>query len=361
MLSLFDDAMGKLDHYLTASGQYENTLVVFLSDNGGYALIEKYNAGMRGGKSRLYEGGHRVPCFIRWATGGIGGKERSRDVSGLTQVQDLCPTILGLTNSKPLNQSPMNGIDLSGPLRGTATVPDRTLIVQYGVPEAFRMTCVMQGPWRLLTDIKGTAQGAPELYRLDQDPQQTNNLIEVEREKAAKLRLAYDEWWNSVEPATQERVRVHIGTSAQPVVQLSCSEWRENALSSIEKMRQGVKRRGVWDVDFRTEGQYRIGLRRWPHDAGLRLTEGAPAWYPRDQGTPDHIGYAPGNALPIAWAELRIGEQTVRHPIDPTKEDVEFQLHLPSGKLSLEGVFFDTENRLLCGAYFATVEKLDKP
>ncbi len=101
---------------------------------------------MRGGKSRLYEGGHRVPCFVRWPDGNIGGLDGGKDLSGLTQVQDLCPTILGLTNSPPINDTVVDGIDLSRALRGVETVPDRTLIVQYGLPEAFRMTCVMQVP-----------------------------------------------------------------------------------------------------------------------------------------------------------------------------------------------------------------------
>ena len=80
------------------------------------------------------------------------------------------------TNSPPINDTVVNGIDLSRSLRGVETVPDRTLIVQYGLPEAFRMTCVMQGPWRLLSDIKGTAKGGLELYRIDKDPMQESNV-----------------------------------------------------------------------------------------------------------------------------------------------------------------------------------------
>ncbi len=360
MLSHFDDAMGKLENYLHASAQHNNTLLIFLSDNGGYALVGKYNAGMRGGKSRMYEGGHRVPCFLRWPDGNIGGLDRGNDVVGLTQVQDLCPTILSLTNTPPIDDTPMNGIDLSSQLRGIETVPDRTLIVQYGTPEAFRMTCVMQGPWRLLSDIKGTAQGGLELYRIDEDPMEASNLINVEIEKAAELQQEYHQWWQSVEPITRQRSNIHIGSPSQQIVQLTCAEWKENALSSVAKMRQGVKRRGVWDLDVQTAGQYRIKLRRWPHDAGLKLTEAASAWTPRDMETPDHIGYGPGMALPISFSELKLGDYKQRIAIDPTKEHAEFILRLERGATTLEGLFYNAQNQLLCGAFYATVELLNE-
>lgn len=358
MLNHFDDAMGKLENYLIASGQHNNTLIIFLSDNGGYALVGKYNAGMRGGKSRLYEGGHRVPCFLRWPDGNIGGLDGGKDLSGLTQVQDLCPTILSLTNSSPINDTVVDGIDLSRALRGAETVPDRTLIVQYGLPEAFRMTCVMQGPWRLLSDIKGTAKGDLELYRVDRDPMQESNLIHVEKEKAAELQQAYDRWWQANEPTTHQRAKIHIGSPTQSIVQLTCAEWRENALSSVEKMRQGVKRRGMWDLEVQTEGLYRVKLRRWPHDSGLKLTEAALAWAPRDMETPDHIGYGPGIGLPISTSELRLGEHKESVVIDPEMDHAEFILRLERGATTLEGLFYNAKNQILCGAFYATVEFL---
>ncbi len=97
---------------------------------------------------------------------------------------------------------------------------------------------------------------------------QESNLIQVETEKAAELQQAYDRWWQAVEPTTHQRSKIHIGSPTQSIVQLTCAEWRENALSSVEKKRQGVKRRGMWDLEVQTEGLYKVKLRRWPHDAG---------------------------------------------------------------------------------------------
>ena len=63
---------------------------------------------------------------------------------GLTQVQDLLPTLLELSGVAPIAQAKFDGISLVSALHGEAPVPERTLIVQYGIPEPFRMTCVMR-------------------------------------------------------------------------------------------------------------------------------------------------------------------------------------------------------------------------
>lgn len=67
-----DDNVGRLDAFLAESGLRENTIVTFLTDNGSTMGQDYFNAGMRGKKTQLWEGGHRVPCFIRWPAGDIG-------------------------------------------------------------------------------------------------------------------------------------------------------------------------------------------------------------------------------------------------------------------------------------------------
>ncbi len=68
-----DENFGKLEDFLRESGLRDNTIVVFLSDNGGDSLIDRYNFGMRDDKSRLAEGGRRVPCFVRWLESTLAG------------------------------------------------------------------------------------------------------------------------------------------------------------------------------------------------------------------------------------------------------------------------------------------------
>ena len=69
MIANIDENIGKLDAFLRDSGLRDNTIVIFLTDNGGTAGRPVFNAGMRGGKIDLYDGGHRVPCFRPLASG----------------------------------------------------------------------------------------------------------------------------------------------------------------------------------------------------------------------------------------------------------------------------------------------------
>ncbi|MBX3420397.1 MAG: arylsulfatase [Pirellulaceae bacterium] len=360
MLANVDLNMGRLEKFLQSTGSMEDTLVIFLSDNGGYALIDHYNAGMRGGKSRMTEGGHRVPCFVRWPAGGLGGDGQGRDFQGLTQVQDLLPTILELCAAQPLEECHFDGISLVQSLRFQGDAPERTLIVQYGLPEPFRMTCVLQGSWRLLSDIRGLAEGGPELYDLDRDPRQQNNLIDDYPEKAAELRAAYDRWWSEVEPLTRMRSRVVVGNPAQELVMLSSAEWRDGALSSLERVRKGdVKRKGIWDIEFDRNATYEFQLRRWPLESGLALGAAAPTWTPSDAQTPDHAGYESGAALPIASATLRLGDQAHRIPVELDQCAALVQLDCQAGPSQLQAYFEDAKGQLLSPVFYLSIRRIE--
>ena len=76
MLANLDENIGKLEAFLQPSGLRDNTILIFMSDNGAYTTnngttggADVFNAGMRGHKTQAYEGGHRVPCFVRWPAG----------------------------------------------------------------------------------------------------------------------------------------------------------------------------------------------------------------------------------------------------------------------------------------------------
>ena len=356
MLANADENFGRLETFLKDTGLRDNTVVIVLSDNGGYALIGHYNAGMRDGKSRLTEGGHRVPCFVRWPAGGIGG---GRDLPGLTQVQDLLPTLLELCGVEPVASARFDGASLAKALRGDDPVPDRTLIVQYGLPEPFRMTCVMRGRWRLLSDMKGAAKGGPELYDLASDPMQRTNLLAAKPDLAKDLRAAYDAWWNATEPLTRQRTFISLGHPDGGHAVLNSAEWRDGAMHGMEGLRQGVKRRGVWDVEVERDGTYEFALRRWPEESGLALRAAAPAWTPRDTSTPDHDGFPAGVALPIAGAQLRVGEQRASTPITESDCAAVFRQPLKAGRTEVEAAFQDADRKFLGPSFFVRVRRVN--
>ena len=120
MIANIDENVGRLETFLRETGLRDNTIVVFLTDNGSTFGPRYFNAGMKGGKVTLWEGGHRVPCFIRWPAGGL---RAAGDVAGLTQVQDLLPTLLELAGVKPSARAKFDGLSLAGVLRGTSEPP----------------------------------------------------------------------------------------------------------------------------------------------------------------------------------------------------------------------------------------------
>ena len=158
------DRFGDVDITLVAGRDPVGHLQSALQTDNGSTLAETYYpAGMRGKKTQLWEGGHRVPCFIRWPAGGL---NQGRDVSGLTQAQDLLPTLLKLTGSE-VDRPDFDGIDLSGMLRGEDMVdPERMLVINYSrMPQGFEypapdspsimrkeMSGVLWKRWRLLED-----------------------------------------------------------------------------------------------------------------------------------------------------------------------------------------------------------------
>ncbi len=91
VIARIDRNIGRLHAFLRETGLRDDTIVVFLTDNGGTAGVATFNAGMREGKTKYYDGGHRVPCWLRWPGGGLG---EPRDIAFPTQVQDLLPTLL---------------------------------------------------------------------------------------------------------------------------------------------------------------------------------------------------------------------------------------------------------------------------
>lgn len=104
MIRNIDTNMGRLFDFLEKKGLKDNTIVIFLTDNGSTHGHLYFNANMRGMKTELWDGGHRVPCFISWPNGRFKAKP-GIEVSGLTEVQDILPTLVDLCElNKPINR-----------------------------------------------------------------------------------------------------------------------------------------------------------------------------------------------------------------------------------------------------------------
>ena len=213
MIECVDDKVAELISFIEDRGIADNTILVFLTDNG--CVFNPYYASypQRGKKAQLYEGGHRVPCYISYP----GAFEGNRDIEGLTEVQDLLPTIAEICHVKIRGE--IDGISLLKALSGKSGVPDRTLYINYSrMPTAFTYpspygsalvrkneTAVLWRQWRLLP--------GDELYNLEDDPLQNNNVREHFPKIYQRLLRQRDRWWSSVESCANRTESLMIGAS----------------------------------------------------------------------------------------------------------------------------------------------------
>ncbi len=358
MIANIDENIGWLEDMLRETGLRDDTILVFLTDNGTVAGARFFNAGLRGRKVQLYEGGHRVPCFLRWPAAGW----RPRDIGGLTECQDLLPTLLELCGLKTPEGLEFDGVSLAGLLRGEIErAPDRTLVVQYtpvrvnagvvGSPEAaappvepkYGNAAVMWRQWRLIDGSK--------LYDLARDPGQRINLIDRHPEIADRLRRYYDEWWKRVEPYGRSFVPVHVGAGAENPTLLTGCEWAGVWMDQCLQVRRGDRRNGFWHVYVEKAGDYEFSLRRWPEAAGAALSEGVPA----HEGEIGH--YPAGVPLPIAKAKIRVGSRELSQSVGARDKAATFRLPLTEGRTKLKTWFFDADGNEICGAYYVTARR----
>src|SRR6185436_15716070 len=129
MIENIDDNFGKLLARLEAWGIARDTLVIFMTDNGGTAGVKVFNAGMHGAKATPYVGGIRVPSFWRWPAGFTGGK----DCAALTAHVDIFPTFAQIAGARLPESIKFDGRSLMRLLKDPATNwPDRILVTHVG-------------------------------------------------------------------------------------------------------------------------------------------------------------------------------------------------------------------------------------
>lgn len=183
LIEHMDDGIGKVITSLKKSGKYENTLIIFLSDNGGKLDDLANNGDIRGGKGSMYEGGLRIPAIFVWPeTIKAGSSNNDRAVT-----MDIFPTISQIIRSETNNQ--LDGISLLDILKNNInSLPERPLFfsrregnTEFG---GHTIQSVIFRNWKLLQNNPFKPY---ELYNLTADPKEQNNLILSEPEQFKKL------------------------------------------------------------------------------------------------------------------------------------------------------------------------------
>ncbi|MHC4884315.1 MAG: sulfatase family protein [Planctomycetota bacterium] len=179
-------------------GLDENTIVIFTSDNGSRARDEGgSNAPLRSTKATTWEGGIRVPCIVRWPKGIRGG----RTCSEIATAMDLLPTLVNLAGGEVPTDRILDGKDIRGLLTGEEDASPHECFYYYMQNS---LEAVREGKWKL--HLRKRGDEILELYDLEADVGETNNLFDSEPEVVARL-------MKHVEAA-----RVDLGDSSVDVV-----------------------------------------------------------------------------------------------------------------------------------------------
>lgn len=209
MVENVDDNVARVLQRLDELKLRDDTIVIFLTDNGPNGA--RFNGGMRGTKGSLHEGGSRVPFFLRWPA----RFKQPRLIKQIAAHVDLFPTLLELCNAPRPQTLPQDGRSLVPLLEGRAgNWPERMLFTQHRLnPNA---GAVRTERYRLVNEGRGW-----ELFDMESDPAQKQNVAAAQPDVAKRLTTAYENWWREILPQTrQTREPIPVGHAEENPVEL---------------------------------------------------------------------------------------------------------------------------------------------
>ena len=188
-VTCMDEAIGELMKVLEKNKIADNTLVMFLSDNGGSG--NGGNAPLKGGKSTMWEGGLRVPFIARWPDKIPAGKVTNEFLTSL----ELAPTILAATNAKAPDGVKLDGFDMLPVLRGEMKSPRKQMFWQRRGDKAARIE-----NWKWVDSPTGKGKGGG-LYDLSTDIGETKDLSKEKPDLAKMLKDKFAAWRTEMDQA----------------------------------------------------------------------------------------------------------------------------------------------------------------
>ena len=309
MITNIDDNVGRLMEGLERMELEENTILIFMTDNG--PTTQRYTAGLRGRKGMVYDGGIRVPFLLRWPARLQPGSD-----DRIAAHIDLMPTLLEAAGVEAPDRVAFDGISLMPRLDGTGETPeDRTLFIQShrgNEPQPFRHFAAIEQRYKLVQPVSFSTRGLPpgeefdgyplELYDLEADPGEASNLSGNHPKVVARLRSAYEDWLQDVSSTRgYAPPRIAVGTPHEDPVILTRQDWR-----MVGPDGWGDSDLGFWEIQVHRAGTYQIQFLFGPTSEG---------------GT----------------AELKVSQAQRKRPFDPAATEVTFEeVPLDEGATRLE-------------------------
>lgn len=219
MVTNIDDNIGRLMKKLDETGLADNTVVIFMTDNGPQQ--RRYNAGLRGLKSSVYRGGTHVPFWIRYPAAGI----KNKDIGYLSANIDVLPTIAEICNTEVPAGIKIDGINLLPVIKGEKKEgADRTLFFYWTrhSPELYTNIALQKGRFKIVgnTDFDASAEEF-QLFDIDDDPYEQNDIMKEDPERATELKRELDLLFSDLAASKNlsDRPFIEIGTGHEnPVI-----------------------------------------------------------------------------------------------------------------------------------------------
>ena len=212
MIERIDSNIGRLLRALEELRLSENTLVIFMSDNGGVSRF--FRAGLRGGKGSVYEGGVRVPCFVRW----LGHFPTNTKINAMTSHLDILPTVCDLLKAPLPKNHKIDGRSLFTLLKtGKGTSPHEYLFHTWNryFPDKNKRTAVQSSRWKLV---------GKQLFDLRNDPGEKRNVAKQNPVIVRKLRAKLNAWFTDVTAGHKyQPLPIPVGHPSDNPVELQAS------------------------------------------------------------------------------------------------------------------------------------------
>jgi arylsulfatase A-like enzyme len=257
MVKNIDTNFGRLIKRLEELKLRDNTLVIFLTDNGPQQ--ERYTYNLRGRKTMTYEGGIRVPSFWQWPAKLPGGRQIDRPAAHI----DVLPTLIEVCGVQEQPTRKLDGRSLWPLLTGRAeNWPQRTLFFQCHrglAPKPYQNCAAVGERFKMVgypgtfnrADFEPSSQPVVELYDLENDPGEQHDVGSKFPEELARLRAAYEGWFRDVEQSRHfEPGHIHLGSHKENPTRLCYYQ---------DGHFQGTSAPG-WLVQVERGGRYRFTL-----------------------------------------------------------------------------------------------------
>ena len=359
MIANIDENFGKFRKFLKDKKLEDNTILIFMSDNGtrfGYGRPGKfgykgdktigYNMGYDGIKGDKLEGGHIVPFFIKWTNGKIKG---GKDIHQLTAHVDLLPTLSSLCNINIPETYELDGKDFSSLLLKDEPLEDRTVLIHHRQdwrpPFDVNQTALMKDKWRLIN--------GKQLYNIENDRMQTKNVAMQHPEIVASLLAENEKFLERTKenPEYYEMPVSVVGTGAQEEIKLTIQHaiGEDGGIWKPEQVSAGIKNKNnTHAIEIEQDGIYEISCRRWPKECPGPIL-GIPDKNPKNLYSYETIS--------PEKVRISIANQIFEKEIKLEDTEVVFRVNLQKGKTFLMNDFIEGNESY--GVYYTYVRKVE--